>query len=586
MSDYRLIISRAAQWAILGLVTLLILVTLIPMGGRPDGYDLNMFGKLPVVYGGRHKPIDTVARNTLTVLSGRQTVKRGERKLSATEWLLDISTTPATTRDDPIFRVDNQSVRAAFGQAQAPPRQRFSYQQILPARDIIAQRAQRLSQTDRSHWNSEQRETVNLSSKLRLYESLANRSLMLNIPVADGEDWVSYAEAAATSHGGDTIIPELVRYARVFEARRVGNASVFNTEVAALHQLLLTNHPRMAQRDVAEWHFNRIAPFNQAKWLYILVAVLVFVSWLALPKTLQGAAVKLMAVALIIHTAGLIVRIILSGRPPVTNLYSSALGVGWVVAALSLFVERFLKHGFGLVVGATFGFATLLVAQGLSADGDTMAVLRAVLDTNFWLATHVIVIVLGYGATFAAGTLGVIYILTGVFTTTIDRELSRRLGQVIYGVVCFGILLSFIGTILGGIWADQSWGRFWGWDPKENGALMIVLWNAIVLHARWGGLVRERGVAVLAVFGNIVTLWSWFGTNMLGTGLHAYGFTDPGSGSMWDKLLNPGPKEWLVLVVMLHIVFIAIGTMPMEAWRSHKTMLRRPTPTPEPSGGG
>ena len=89
------------------------------------------------------------------------------------------------------------------------------------------------------------------------------------------------------------------------------------------------------------------------------------------------------------------------------------------------------------------------------------------------------------------------------------------MGQMIYGVVCFATLLSFVGTVLGGIWADQSWGRFWGWDPKENGALLIVIWNALILHARWGGLVKQRGMAVLAVVGNMVTGWSWFGTNQL-----------------------------------------------------------------------
>jgi hypothetical protein len=93
-----------------------------------------------------------------------------------------------------------------------------------------------------------------------------------------------------------------------------------------------------------------------------------------------------------------------------------------------------------------------------------------------------------------------------------------------YAIVCFATLFSFIGTVLGGIWADQSWGRFWGWDVKENGALMIVLWNAIILHARWGGIARERGIACLAIAGNIITAWSWFGVNMLGIGLHSYGF--------------------------------------------------------------
>ena len=109
----------------------------------------------------------------------------------------------------------------------------------------------------------------------------------------------------------------------------------------------------------------------------------------------------------------------------------------------------------------------------------------------------------------------------------------------VYGIVCFATLFSFVGTVLGGIWADQSWGRFWGWDPKENGALLIVLWNAIILHARWGGLVRERGLMNLAIFGNIVTAFSWFGVNMLGIGLHSYGFMD--AAFKWLMLFNRQP---------------------------------------------
>ena len=93
-----------------------------------------------------------------------------------------------------------------------------------------------------------------------------------------------------------------------------------------------------------------------------------------------------------------------------------------------------------------------------------------------------------------------------------------------YGVVCFALFFSFIGTVLGGLWADDSWGRFWGWDPKENGALMIVLWNAAVLHARWDRWIGPRGFALFTIGGNIVTAWSWFGTNQLGIGLHSYGF--------------------------------------------------------------
>jgi ABC-type transport system involved in cytochrome c biogenesis permease subunit len=125
----------------------------------------------------------------------------------------------------------------------------------------------------------------------------------------------------------------------------------------------------------------------------------------------------------------------------------------------------------------------------------------------------------------------------------------------VYGIVCFATLFSFVGTVLGGIWADQSWGRFWGWDPKENGAILIVLWNAIILHARWGGYIRQRGLMVMAIFGNIVTAWSWFGTNMLGVGLHSYGFMDKAF-------------FWLLLFVVSQVAVMSLGFLPPRLWGS------------------
>jgi len=128
----------------------------------------------------------------------------------------------------------------------------------------------------------------------------------------------------------------------------------------------------------------------------------------------------------------------------------------------------------------------------------------------------------------------------------------------IYGVLCFATLLSFVGTVLGGIWADQSWGRFWGWDPKENGALLVVIWNALALHARWAGMVKQRGLAVLAVLGNIVATWSWFGTNQLGVGLHAYGFRND-------------IAFWVVTSSAIFLTVAAIGLLPLQYWRSFAT---------------
>ena len=203
-----------------------------------------------------------------------------------------------------------------------------------------------------------------------------------------------------------------------------------------------------------------------------------------------------------------------------------------------------------------------------------MKVLQAVLDTNFWLATHVVCVTLGYAATFLTGLLGIIYIVWGVFTKSMKKEDAKELGRMTYGVACFAIFFSFVGTILGGIWADQSWGRFWGWDSKENGAVLVVLTNAVLLHARWGGLVRERGIAVLAVFGNIVVAWSWFGTNQLGVGLHAYGFTNGVSETIWA-------------FVGSQVLIMGLGLIPVKLWASTQVPavpVRRNAKVPQPVG--
>lgn len=205
-----------------------------------------------------------------------------------------------------------------------------------------------------------------------------------------------------------------------------------------------------------------------------------------------------------------------------TNLYSSAIFIGWFAVGLSLVFSRVLKSDLPTLAGNFIGAATLYIANVyLSASGDSLGMLQAVLDTDFWLATHVTTVTIGYSVTYLAGILGIVYIFARPF---VDAKQSKYIAGMIYGSTCLAILFSFLGTVLGGLWADASWGRFWGWDPKENGAVLVVIWNALILHARWCGLAKNRGIALLAIGGIMVTTWSWFGTNQLGIGLHAYGF--------------------------------------------------------------
>ncbi len=257
------------------------------------------------------------------------------------------------------------------------------------------------------------------------------------------------------------------------------------------------------------------------------------------------------------HTFGLGARVWISGHGPVTNLYSSAIFIAWAGALLCIAMELIFRNGVPTAFASIIAVPTLIIGHFLSGDGDTMKPLQAVLDTNLWLWTHVICVTLGYAATYVAGMIAIGFVGLGFFTDVLeDPDTRKTFNRMIYGVVCFAMLFSFVGTILGGIWADQSWGRFWGWDPKENGAVLIVLWNALVLHARWCGWAHERGVAVLAIFGNIVTSWSWFGTNMLGVGLHSYGFMD-------------SAFYVLVYFIVSQLLLIGLGSMPLSQWRSY-----------------
>lgn len=396
---------------------------------------------------------------------------------------------------------------------------------------------------------------------LDTYGFMAENSNVLVIPPdspdTEPDGWQSVGTSLVNSFRSGSINPSAYAYAGLGQAWRQHQPAEFNKLISLYRATLTKPFGERLKKVEAEVRFNAIAPFYASMMLYVLAFLLAVVSWLKWPAELGRAAFYLVALAWIATTAGIATRMWLEGRPPVTNLYSSALFVGWGAVALCLLLEAIYKNAIGSVAAGLVGLSTLIIAHYLSLTGDTLEMMQAVLDSNFWLATHVVIVSTGYASTFLAGFLAIIYIVRGQFTRTLDKATADSLVRMVYGIVCFATLFSFVGTVLGGIWADQSWGRFWGWDPKENGALIIVLWNALILHARWGGLVKARGLISLAIFGNIVTSWSWFGTNMLGVGLHSYGFTDA-------AFLG------LSFFIASQLALIALTLRPLENWRSFR----------------
>lgn len=569
---------------------------------------LDRFGELPLVYEGRMKPFDTLARNSLRVISDRESFRdTAKKKQPAIKWLLDVITDAPDMENYPVVRIQNPDVLQVFG---LKAREGFRYA-ISELRTNLAEFEKQVDLAEETPNHKKtlfQKKIVELNNRLRLFMVLhaafqeppigkedpkgdlirtAERvrdmksrvALPLAVPPDEiSPDWQPYTlgmvQAMAMVLGREEPSPEVVELRSILVAYAKNDVGSFNEHVAK-YSSLLEKREQQAAKDGSsaasalglnqrkmdfEAFFNRCQPFFACQWSYFVAFALAALSWLAWNKPFNRAALSLIALTFVVHTLALIARIYISGRPPVTNLYSSAVFIGWGAVVFGIILELIFGLGIGNVISAVAGFSTLLIADKLAGDGDTFTVLQAVLDTQFWLATHVVCITLGYASTYVAGLLGMLYIALGFFTRELTASLRRDLARMTYGVLCFAIFFSFWGTVLGGLWADDSWGRFWGWDPKENGALIIVLWNALVLHARWDAMVKDRGLAVLAVAGNIAVSWSWFGVNQLGAGLHSYGFTE-------------GVALALAIFVVSQLGLIAIGSLPKRLWKSYQPEL-------------
>lgn len=282
-----------------------------------------------------------------------------------------------------------------------------------------------------------------------------------------------------------------------------------------------------------EEHYLQAEYFYYALISFFLGLIVLAVNW-ASPqagwaRVARGISWLCLTLGAGLGVTGIVIRCIIMQRPPITTLYETIIFITVACALFGLIAEVITRKGLGLLISAVAGTAGLFLSIRFETmEGqDTMQQLQAVLITNFWLATHVPMVNLGYAAAMVSAILSEAYFLRRLFGgMKAGSEESRALTRMAYGFVCAGVFLSLVGTILGGIWANYSWGRFWGWDPKENGALMIVLMCLVILHARLGGYIKEIGMHVCCTVLGMIVAFSWFGVNNLGVGLHAYGFTD------------------------------------------------------------
>lgn len=343
----------------------------------------------------------------------------------------------------------------------------------------------------------------------------AGNSLFRVIPNDWSADWLSPWETSLGGQASPHSAKIVAHWADMAAAWRANDEAGFTKASGKLSEVMSW------EKTVHPWRLALEAFYYNAHLLVVSFA-LYLAALCALALRRKRTAVLIGSAALFLHAADITMRILILNRPPVGTLFESILFVGFVAALLLFLSERLLKNTMGVWLAMLIGAGLQLTAMGFAQNGDTLQNLQAVLNTPFWLAVHVLMISAGYGACVVASAFA-------------QASLLWR-GKIGDGLIWFSasvaLLLTAIGTLLGGLWADQSWGRFWGWDPKENGALLIVLWLSWALHARLSGHLSPVWFKASIGMVSVVVAIAWFGVNMLSTGLHSYGFTSGVAGGL------------------------------------------------------
>jgi ABC-type transport system involved in cytochrome c biogenesis permease subunit len=453
----------------------------------------------------------------------------------------------------PPLTIQYPETRAALGlpqQENGPP----TFWELMDHAPILAQVLENIGSRPPAARSPMENEVVRLSRVMYLESQTGQSSLLRILPdTGISNSWSSPSEAIADPgriqhlHAEIGVLAEMAMAYRTGDTREFQNQTeTFNRDITALAYDKLKR-----TRFTLEILYDRADPLFFATVAYWVALFLCFLYFLWPRRWLYKSGWIVVLVGLACHLSSIVARILIMHRPPVTSLFETFPFVAAISIVSALFLERRSRQGIALLCASLLGVILLSIAGRYAADGDTLQMLVAVLNSNFWLSTHVVCVTTGYGAVILSGAIGHMRLIRTVFPGP-SKESLKEIDRMVYGTLCFGLLFSFIGTVLGGIWADQSWGRFWGWDPKENGALLIVLWCAILLHARQWGVIRERGMAVGAVLGAVIVSLAWLGVNLLNVGLHSYGFTTGAA----VKLFSYIGAEMVFLIVIFILMAV------------------------------
>lgn len=474
---------------------------------------------LPLQDSGRVKPFDTFARETLQMVWGKRSYNGKPAVDVVMTWML----IPEHWDETQFIQIQHAGVRTALQLENK--RIHFAPTELLrnPRIGIVLQELRNLRER-KEKLNPYYQAVQRLENQITIYNAIRNGLALRVWPQADVQlPWKSVAELEGES-------------AELFNEMTKAFVAAVSTEKVADVKAPLKKFVSMARaqssiypsdlRIQLEVHYNKFHPLMWAWIMYMLSAVAIVVGLVSSKdKWSQGANV-LIALGFLLHTYGIALRVYLAERPPVTNMYETVVWVAWgaiVFAAILVWQKKSQL----LLLCATLVAVLCLILTDLAPTvlSSDISPLEPVLRSTFWLSTHVLMIVISYAAfflAFALGDLGLFYFLRD------EKKYAQQIGEIVHGIyrsIQIGVVLLAAGTILGGIWADYSWGRFWGWDPKETWALIALLGYLAILHGRISGWLKQFGMIAGAVVAFSLVIMAWYGVNfVLGAGLHSYGF--------------------------------------------------------------
>jgi cytochrome c-type biogenesis protein CcsB len=517
-----------------------------------SGLNFHQFGLLAIQDGGRRKPIDTFARETLIRITGRSTYSdKTGRKWQPNDFALSAALETHDWRSEPMVLISLGKLKEQLRLDKT--QRRFSFEQLvaLPELQRLTNEGHSLKRAEKP-LDREQQEALTVSDRLALLANAMNGSALLIVPAlkSETEGWVGPPEFSRY-YSETQFAPIQIQLQTMATSYVQADGFSFSRAASQLRESLRALSPSIYPRDRQlrlEYSYNHFEAFYRAIWFYGLAFLVLLLAHLrGSGRLLRNSGVAIAILALAFHATGIVMRCLIAGRPPVTNMYESIIWVSFAVSFFGMiFFVRYRTPVYLLAALPVTLVALLLVHQMPIAMPSSIDPLVPVLRDNFWLTIHVLTITLSYAAFALAMGFGHILLWRYARNSAIARA-DSPMHFWLYRVLQLGVLLLAAGTILGGVWANYSWGRFWGWDPKETWALIALLCYLTALHGRLAGWWTEFGLVVASVVCFLAVLMAWYGVNfVLGKGLHSYGF-------------GIGGETYVAIGVVLDLLFVGFA---------------------------